>query len=63
MRKAGNEVVKELTKNSKKITTSEEISQVASLSAQDEEVGNIIASAMENVGNNGVISVEDGQTF
>jgi chaperonin GroEL len=63
MRKAGNEVVKELTKNSKKITTSEEISQVASLSAQDEEVGNIIASAMEKVGNNGVISVEDGQTF
>lgn len=63
MRKAGSEVIKELSKNSKKITTPEEIAQVASLSAQDSEVGEIIASAMEKVGNNGVISVEDGQTF
>lgn len=63
MRKAGSEVIKELDKISKKITTPEEIAQVASLSAQDSEVGNIIAKAMEKVGNNGVISVEEWQTF
>jgi chaperonin GroEL (HSP60 family) len=38
MRKAGSEVIKELDKISKKITTPEEIAQVASLSAQDNEV-------------------------
>lgn len=63
MRKAGGEVIKELDTISKKITTPEEIAQVATLSAQDSEVGEIIAKAMEKVGNNGVISVEEGQTF
>lgn len=63
MRKAGSEVIKELDSISKKITTPEEIAQVASLSAQDSEVGEIIAKAMEKVGNNGVISVEEWQTF
>lgn len=63
MRKAGSEVIKELDKISKKITTTDEIAQVASLSAQDSEVGEIIAKAMEKVGNNWVISVEEGQTF
>lgn len=63
MRKAGGEVIKELDTISKKITTPEEIAQVATLSAQDSEVWEIIAKAMEKVGNNGVISVEEGQTF
>lgn len=63
MRKAGSEVIKELDTISKKITTPEEIAQVATLSAQDSEVWEIIAKAMEKVGNNGVISVEEGQTF
>lgn len=63
MRKAGSEVIKELDKLSKKITTPEEIAQVASLSAQDNEVWEIIAKAMEKVWNNGVISVEEWQTF
>jgi chaperonin GroEL len=49
----------ELEKNSKKIESSEEIEQVATISAQDSEVGIIIASAMEKVGNNGVISIEE----
>ena len=51
-------VIWELEKISKKITTTEEISQVASLSAQDKEVGEIISKAMEKVGNDWVISVE-----
>lgn len=63
MRKAWSEVIKELDKISKKITTTDEIAQVASLSAQDSEVGEIIAKAMEKVWNNWVISVEEWQTF
>ena len=63
MRKAWEVVSKELEKNSKKITTKEEIAQVATISAQDSEVWDIIAEAMEKVGNNWVISVEEGQTF
>lgn len=56
-------MVEELGKNAKMISTKSEIAQVATISAQDAEVGNIIAEAMEKVGNDGVISVEEGQTF
>ncbi|MBW7955082.1 chaperonin GroEL [Candidatus Gracilibacteria bacterium] len=63
LKKAGEIVMNELDNISKKITTKEEIAQVASLSAQDNEVGNIIADAMDQVGNNGVISIEDGLAF
>ncbi len=63
MRKAGEKISEELEKNSKKINTKEEIAQVATISAQDSEVWEIIAEAMEKVGNDGVISVEEGQTF
>lgn len=63
MKKAGEKVVEELGKNAKMISTKSEIAQVATISAQDAEVGNIIAEAMEQVGNDGVISVEEGQTF
>lgn len=63
MRKAGELVMDELEKNSKKISKRDEIAQVATISAQDVEVGNIIAEAMEKVGNDGVISVEEWQTF
>lgn len=63
MKKAGELISQELEKNSKKISTKEEIAQVATISAQDPEVGDIIAEAMEKVGNDGVISVEEGQTF
>ncbi len=63
MRKAGIVISQELEKNAKMISTSEEITQVAALSAQDSEVWEIIAHAMEKVGNNGVITVEEWQTF
>lgn len=63
MKKAGEKVVEELGRNAKMISTKSEIAQVATISAQDSEVGNIIAEAMEKVGNDGVISVEEGQTF
>lgn len=63
MRKASVVIAQELEKNSKTISTKWEIAQVASISAQDSEVGDIIAEAMDRVGKNWVISVEDGQTF
>jgi len=59
MKKAGELIYQELEKNSKKISTREEVAQVATISAQDPEVGEIIAEAMEKVGNDGVISVEE----
>ena len=63
MKKAGELVEMELAKNSKKVSTGEEITQIATISAQDSEVGEIISRAMAQVGNDGVITVEEGQTF
>ena len=60
---AGKEVVKELKVNAKKIESKEEIAQVARISAEDPEVGNVIAEVMEKVGKDGVITVEESQTF
>lgn len=56
-------LVDELKANSKEISSKEEKQQVASISANDPEVGRIIAEALEEVGNNGVITVEEGQSF
>ncbi len=53
----------ELKKLSKPVTSSKDIEQVASISAGDEEVGKLIAQAMEKVGNDGVITVEEAQTM
>ncbi len=57
------EIVSGLKDLSKTISTKEEIAQVASISANDQEIGNIIAEAMEVVGKEGVITVEEGQSF
>jgi chaperonin GroEL len=54
--------VEELKKFSKPVS-GEEIEQVASISANDEELGKIIAEAMSAVGENGVITVEESQSF
>ena len=56
-------IVANLKQMSKTIKTKEEISQVASISANDESIGMIIAEAMEAVGKDGVITVEEGQSF
>ncbi len=57
-------IVKELKDNlSKKITSKEEMAHVAAISANDKEIGAIIAEAVESVGKEGVITVEEGQTF
>jgi len=57
------EIVAQLKKMSKEISSPEEIAQVASISANDESIGKIIAEAMESVGQEGVITVEEGQSF
>ncbi|MDD3679177.1 MAG: chaperonin GroEL [Patescibacteria group bacterium] len=61
--KATEKVVAELSKIKKDIKNSEEIANVASISAADEEIGKMIADAMETVGKDGVITVEEGQTL
>ena len=57
------EITARLKQMSKQISTKEEIAQVASISANDKEIGGIIAEAMEVVGKDGVITVEEGQHF
>jgi chaperonin GroEL len=56
-------IVEHLKKMSKKISSKEEIAQVASISANDKELGKQIAEAMDKVGNDGVVTVEEGQSF
>lgn len=63
MQKAVKICASELKKLSKKVETNKEIAQVASISAGDEFIGNIIAEAMEKVGTDGVITVEEGGTL
>lgn len=56
-------IVEELKKISKPVAGHEEIAQVASIAANDPEIGNIIAEAMKAVGSDGVITVEESQSF
>ena len=60
---AVNVLVDELKAISKKVETKEAKAQVASISAADEEIGNLIADAMEKVGDDGVITVEESKTM
>ncbi|HNU81266.1 MAG TPA: chaperonin GroEL [bacterium] len=57
------QIVSALKQMSKSISTKEEIAQVGAISANDEEIGKIIAEAMDSVGKEGVITVEEGQSF
>ena len=61
--KAKDEVVKALREMSKPITTRDEKAQVATISAGDIEMGNLIAEVMEEVGKDGVITTEESKTF
>ena len=54
-------LVEEIKKRSIKVSGKAEIAQVASVSAADEEIGGLIAEAMEKVGNDGVITVEESK--
>ncbi len=63
MKLAAAEVSKELNKHSQPVKTSEEITAIATISAQNAEAGKIIAEAMDQVKRDGVITVEEGKTF
>lgn len=63
IKKATDALVDELKKSAKTVSTKEEKAQVASISAGDEEIGGLIADAMEKVGNDGVITVEESKTM
>lgn len=61
--RAVNAIVDEIKKDAKKVETQEAIAQVASISASDTEIGKLIAEAMEKVGKDGVITVEESKTM
>ena len=61
--KAASEISKRLLEKSKKISTSEDIANVATVSSGSVEIGNIIAKAMEKVGKDGVITVDESKGF
>ena len=61
--KAVDAAVEGLKSISKPVTGKSEIAQVASISASDERIGSLISDAMEKVGNDGVITVEEGKTM
>jgi chaperonin GroEL len=61
--KAVDQVVKSIESQSKEISGKEQIARVATISAGDEEIGDVIADAIDKVGKDGVVNVEEGQTF
>lgn len=61
--KAAKEISNHLLKQSVKVETSEDIANVASISADSAEIGEIIAQAMDTVGRDGVITVDESNTF
>lgn len=60
---AVNEAVEGLKAMSKPVSGKQEITQIAAISASDETVGKLIADAMEKVGNDGVITIEEGKSM
>src|ERR687886_496868 len=56
-------VVENLKEQSKEISGREDIARVATISAREREIGDVIADAIEKVGKDGVVNVEEGQTF
>ena len=61
--KAVDDVVKNIESQSKEISGKDQIARVATISAGDDEIGDVIADAIEKVGKDGVVNVEEGQTF
>ena len=63
MKKATDAAVEALKEMSQKVKGKEQIAKVAAISAGDEEVGNLVADAMEKVTNDGVITIEESKTM
>src|SRR5256884_2375868 len=60
---AVDEVVANIATQSKEVSGKDQIARVATISAGDEAIGDVIADAIEKVGKDGVVNVEEGQTF
>jgi chaperonin GroEL len=61
--KAVDQVVDNIREQSTEISGKDQIARVATISAGDDEIGDVIADAIEKVGKDGVVNVEEGQTF
>src|SRR5467141_3552104 len=61
--KAVDEVVANIASQAKEVSGKDQIARVATISAGDEDIGDVIADAIEKVGKDGVVNVEEGQTF
>jgi chaperonin GroEL len=61
--KAVDQVVANIATQSKEVSGKDQIARVATISAGDEEIGDVIADAIDKVGKDGVVNVEEGQTF
>src|SRR3989440_7624141 len=61
--RAVDDVVSNIESQSTEITGKDQIARVASISAADDEIGDVIADAIDKVGKDGVVNVEEGQTF
>src|SRR6266576_3233430 len=61
--KAVDLIVANIQSQSKEVNGKEQIARVATISAGDDEIGDVIADAIEKVGKDGVVNVEEGQTF
>jgi chaperonin GroEL len=61
--RAVDQVVANIAKQAKDVAGKDQIARVATISAGDEEIGDVIADAIEKVGKDGVVNVEEGQTF
>ena len=56
-------VVEDIKKQAKEVSGKDQIARVAAISAADDEIGDVIADAIDKVGKDGVVNVEEGQTF
>src|SRR5258707_6271503 len=61
--KAVDQAVENIRTQSKEVSGKEQIARVAAISAGDDEIGDVIADAIDKVGKDGVVNVEEGQTF
>jgi chaperonin GroEL len=61
--KSVDQVVTNIGTQSKEVSGKDQIARVATISAGDDEIGDVIADAIEKVGKDGVVNVEEGQTF
>src|SRR5215208_1703567 len=61
--KAVDQVVENIRSQAKEVSGKDQIARVAAISAGDDEIGDVIADAIEKVGKDGVVNVEEGQTF